>query len=144
MAILVGQLLAITIVDASALYVQLLGVQAMEEEGEDVIFSNIQLRQERVKLFAEVEYVVKRVSLIGCLVAFLAAHASYLSSVLDGLPYHLCESETHAVAIALGRILIAAPLVLSGVAEMIELLHSEQLPFPRNDAHNVSIQLDFW
>ena len=58
---------------------------------------------------AEGEFVVKRISLIGCLVAFLAAHAAHISLTLERLPEHsgtAASPPPQAVAIGVGRILI--------------------------------------
>ena len=57
---------------------------------------------------AEGQFVVERISLIGCLVAFLAAHAAHISHTLDRLPEHsgTAAPPPQAVAIGVGRILI--------------------------------------
>ena len=99
-----------------------------------------------MRLVADGELLVKRISLIGCIVAFLAAHAAHIRSSFERLPEHRDENggvsaaalpPPQAVAIAIGRVLIGAPFVAAGTAELYELLQSEQLPFPRDDAHNV-------
>ncbi|KAL1512002.1 hypothetical protein AB1Y20_005277 [Prymnesium parvum] len=137
MSVLAVHLVAITIVDVSHHYVQYLAVRGMERGGEAVVYSAAQLRQKDLRNLAEAEFAVKRVSLIGCLVAFLAAHAEHINRVFDGLPRR-STPEPQAVAIFAGRILIGAPLVATGAGELYELiLSSEQLPFPRGDSHNV-------
>eukprot|EP00966_Prymnesium_polylepis_P294790 6807443-Prymnesium_polylepis.1 len=141
MAILTADLVAITLVDASHHYVQSLALDAMVAGGSgSVVYSAAQLTQRRVRLVAEGEFVVKRVSLLGCLIACLAAHLSHISRAIDRLPEHTGSRGPpphEAIAIAVGRMLIGAPFVVAGAAELCELCLSEQLPFPRDDAHNV-------
>ena len=82
---------------------------------------------------AEGQFVVERISLIGCLVAFLAAHAAHISHTLDRLPEHTgtAAPPPQAVAIGVGRILIGgAPPSVTRAAPV----HAPQVRIaPRRD-----------
>jgi len=143
-AILAAHLVADTVVNASHHHVQGLALAAMEREGGDgsagVVYTRTQLRQKREQLVAEGGLVVERISLLGCLVAFLAAHAAHIRHALDLLPEHSgtpAPPPPQAVAIGVGRILIGVPFVIAAAAELRELLVSDQLAFPCDDARNV-------